>query len=416
MSSAIATSNSSWFATSWLVRWMGLGDKRTFDEQEFRRDVVRLLLLYRQSGYMRVEVDTLVRRTAKDAFITFRITEGPPVLVTELDITGVAGVLDTAALRRDLPLAVGDPFDRFLMQASADTIASRLRNSGYPDAEVLRNFTSDADSLRATVRFDAEPGTFTRIGAIRVAGLRHIDTTTVLRSLAVHPHEMFRQNQLYESQRELYGLGLFNSATVSLADTGERGPGDSLATVLVQVTEGPRHRLRAGAGYGSVDCLRAQAGWTALNFLGGGRSLDLTARVSKLGIGAPTNIGLQKNLCYYLYDSTTVDHVERTSEQLNYSLGATLGQPAFFSPRHRASIGLFAERRSEYQAYVRQDVGANATVTFNARRTVPVSIGYGVSVGRTSADPAVYCSVFRVCTDSDRAFLAKTRRFAAVTV
>lgn len=416
LSSAIATTNSSWFATSWLVRWMGLGEKRTFDEQEFRRDVVRLILLYRQSGYMRVEVDTSVRRTAKDVFITFQIREGPPVRVTALEITGLAGVLDTGPLRRELPLAVGHPFDRFLMQASADTIATRLRNSGFPDAEVLRNFSSDADSLRATVRFDAVPGTFTRIGTIRVQGLARIDTTTVLRSLTLHPHDIFRQNQLYESQRELYGLGLFNSATVAVADTGVRGPADSVANLLVQVAEGPRHRLRAGVGYGSIDCLRAQAGWTGLNFLGGGRTLDLSARVSKIGVGSPTNIGLQQNLCYYLHDSTTADHVEPTSEKLDYSLGASLGQPAFLSPRHRASIGVVAERRSEYKEYVRQDVGANAIVTFNARRTVPVSIGYGMSVGRTSANPAVYCSVFRVCTDSDRTFLAKSRRFAAVTV
>src|SRR5579859_2134072 len=198
LSSAIATSNSSWFATSWLVRWLGLGAKRTFDEQEFRRDVVRLILLYRQSGYMRVEVDTSVRRTAKDVFITFQIREGPPVRVTALEITGLAGVMDTGRLRRELPLSVGHPFDRFLMQASADTIATRLHDSGYPDAEVLRNFTSDADSLRATVRFDAVPGTFTRIGTIQVQGLERIDSTTVLRSLTLHPHDVFRQNQLYE--------------------------------------------------------------------------------------------------------------------------------------------------------------------------------------------------------------------------
>lgn len=409
LSSAISTSNSSWFATSWLVRWLGLGEKRTFDEQEFRRDVVRLVLLYRQSGYMRVEVDTAVRRTAKDVFITFQITEGPPVRVTALAITGLEGVLDTTSLRRELPLAVGQPFDRFLMQASADTIATHLRNSGFPDAEVLRNFTSDADSLRATVRFDAVPGTFTRIGTIQVQGLDRIDTTTVLRSITLHPHDIFRQNQLYESQRDLYGLGLFNSATVAVADTGLRGPEDTLANLVVQVTEGPRHQLRAGAGYGSVDCFRAQAGWTALNFFGGGRSFDLSARVSKIGIGDPMNFGLQHTLCHYLHD-------DPTSDTVNYSIGATLGQPVFLSPRHRASIGVVAERRSEYNEYVRQDVGANATVTFNALRTVPVSVGYGVSVGRTTANPAVYCLVLFRCTEGDRSSLSKTRRFAAVTV
>src|SRR5213595_3021027 len=52
LSTAIVTTNSSTFATSPFLRWMGLGEKRTFDELEFRRDVIRLVLLYRQSGYM----------------------------------------------------------------------------------------------------------------------------------------------------------------------------------------------------------------------------------------------------------------------------------------------------------------------------------------------------------------------------
>jgi len=40
--------SSSWWATSWLVRWMGLGEKRYFNEVDSARDVVRLILLYRQ--------------------------------------------------------------------------------------------------------------------------------------------------------------------------------------------------------------------------------------------------------------------------------------------------------------------------------------------------------------------------------
>src|SRR5207302_5715772 len=131
--SAIATSSSSVFASLWLLRWMGLGEKRYFNELEFRRDVVRLVLLYRQSGYMDVVVDTVVRRAARDVWVTFRITEGEPVRVTRIDIRGLDSVTyDVRKLRRELPLQVGDPFDRYLFQASADTIASRLRNRGFP--------------------------------------------------------------------------------------------------------------------------------------------------------------------------------------------------------------------------------------------------------------------------------------------
>ncbi len=412
LGTAIATTGSSAFASWGLLRWMGLGEKRYFDELEFRRDVVRLLLLYRQSGYMDASVDTLVRRTAKDVWVTFRIFEGEPVRVTRIDIAGIdSATYDIRQLRRNLPLQVGDPFDRFLFQASADTLASWLRNRGYPWAEVLRNFDSDAATRQAQVSLEAVPGLASRIGEIVVRGVEQVDTATVLRMLSVHPRDPYREDLLYLSQRDLYGLGTFRAASVSLLDSAPPSggaAGDTLLRVLVRVAEGPLHGVRIGAGYGSVDCFRVQAGWAAHDFLGGGRALDVTGRVSKLGVGYPFDAGFRDDVCKYLEN----DH---TSDTLNYSVGVTLTQPAFINPRHTASVGVFAERRSEYQAYIRQSVGTNLAVTFNARRNVPITLGYSFSVGRTSADAAVYCSLFRVCDASDQDFLANPRRYAAVT-
>src|SRR5205823_13846224 len=118
LSSAIATTNSSAFATSPFLRWIGLGEKRSFNELEFRRDVVRLLLLYRQSGYMNAVVDTLVRREGRDVYLKFRIYEGDPVRLAALDVLGLDAILDVPRLKRDLPLQVGDPFNRALVQTS----------------------------------------------------------------------------------------------------------------------------------------------------------------------------------------------------------------------------------------------------------------------------------------------------------
>jgi outer membrane protein insertion porin family len=413
LESAIATTKSSDFASKWWLRWMGLGEKRYFDELEFRRDVVRLLLLYRQSGYMNAVIDTLVRRTAKDVWVKFRIYEGAPVRVTKLELLGIDSVgFDLRALRRQLPLQVGDPFDRFLFQASADTVALWLRNRGFPWADVLRNFDSDAATLSAQVTLEAVPGPRASIGAIAVRGLEHVDTGTVLRMLSIHPHDPYREDRLYQSQRDLYGLGVFRSASVGLRDTAPPAGGatDTLVGVLVRVAEGPSHGVRFGAGYGTVDCFRLQAGWSARDFLGGGRALDINGRVSKLGAGYPFDAGFRDRVVCQALQS------DFTSDTVNYNIGATLTQPAFLNPRHTASVGVFAERRSEFEAYVRQSVGANLALTFNARRSVPVTLGYSFSVGRTTAQPAVYCSLFRVCADSDQAFLSNSRRFAAVTM
>ena len=408
LSTAIATTNSSAFATSPFLRWLGLGEKRSFNELEFRRDVVRLMLLYRQSGYMNAVVDTLVRREGRDVYVKFRIYEGDPVRLAALDVLGLDSILDVRRWKRDLPLQVGDPFNRALFQASTDTIVSRLKNIGYPYADVLRNYDVDVAALRAVATLEAIPGPRMRVGQVLITGADKVDTATVRRMLSVRAGEWYRQDQLYLTQRDLYGLGMFRSVNVVLADTTPP-PGDSTVRVLVRLAEAPRHRIRAGAGYGSLDCFRVQSGWTAYDFLGGARALDLTGHLSKLGVGAPINGGFKNNVCGFLHD-------DPTSDTVNYAATLTLRQPAFLSPSHTASLAIFAERRSEFKAYTRQAVGANLAVTFNARRNVPVTVGYGYSVGRTTADPAVYCLRFLLCNESDQAFLANRRPFGAITI
>ena len=410
LESAIATTRSSWWASSRFVRWLGLGEKRYFNEVEFRRDVVRLILLYRQSGYMNAVVDTLVRRTPRDVYVTFRIHEGEPVRVVRLDVTGVDGIIDIAELKSDLPLQVSDPFNRFLMQASADTIVNRLRNGGYPYAEVLRNFDSEAGVLRAEVTLDAQPGPRMRIGEVTIRGLRDVDTATVRRVMSVRPGNEFRQEALYQTQRDLYGMGVFNSVNVVLIDSVApqgRVPSDSVR-VLVQVVEGPRHQVRIGAGYGSVECFRVQSGWSAHDFLGGARTLDVSGRVSKLG-GVPKGSTGLNQLCNPFGGRWTFD-------TLNYSLGLTIRQPAFLSRSHVGSLGFLAERHSEFSVYTKEAIGANADVTFNARGRLPVTVGYGYSFGRTNASAGVYCFLFRLCDAGSQDFLRKRRGFGAVTV
>src|SRR5262245_30522365 len=100
IATAIVTTSSSFFARNFLVRWLGLGEKRYFDEQEVRRDVVRIEVLSRRSGYPQAQIDTAVVRDPLNVFITFRITEGPPIRVVKLSTNGLDSLTDD--LRRQV--------------------------------------------------------------------------------------------------------------------------------------------------------------------------------------------------------------------------------------------------------------------------------------------------------------------------
>ena len=408
LATVIATTSSSWFATSSLVRWMGLGEKRYFDEVEFRRDVLRLIAFYRQGGYLEVQVDTAVRREANDVFLTFRIQEGRPTVVDSFLVTGLDGYARRNEVLEDLPLAVGDPFDRLRMLAAADTIVHRLRDRGYASAQVFRNFNVDQQARRAEISFDVVTGQYARFGEVRVQGANEVDTSLIRRLIAARPGREFREQDLYESQRTLYRTEMFRFISVGV-DSARFQPGDSSVPVSVQVNEGDFRRIRTGLGYGTNDCLRFGAGWTARNWLGGGRLFDLSGSLSKVGIGSPLNWGLGENICHPLINDSI------GSSLVNYSAAATLRTPAFVDPYNTASYSLFAERRSEFEVYRREEQGASFGVTRVTPRHIPVSLTYRLAFGQTVASAGTFCAFFRACTADDVNQLRERRRLATLT-
>jgi len=92
LAASIATTNSGWFARTAPFRWFGLGERRYFSDVDFQRDVLRLEVLYKQSGFPDVEVDTLVQRTPEDIYLTFVITEGEPVRVDSFGVNWLDSV------------------------------------------------------------------------------------------------------------------------------------------------------------------------------------------------------------------------------------------------------------------------------------------------------------------------------------
>ena len=411
LASAISTTSSSWFATAPVVRLLGLGEKRYFNQREFERDVIRLAILYKRSGFPNVTIDTLVRREPEDIYITFDITEGAPIVVDSMAVQGLDAV--PGELRQevlvDLPLRPGDVFNRYLMQANADSIVRRLRDEGYPAAEVFTSFATQAGELTADLTFDVEPGAPAVFGDVRVEGIAGVDTAVVLDLMAARQGREFSQSDLFESQRNLYSSDLFRIATVGI-DSSRYEYGADSVPIVVQVAEARRYRVRGSLGYGTNDCFRGTAGLSVRNFLGRGRILDLSTRVSKVGVGSPTDWGMENRICSQLVEDSI------GSRLMNYGVNAAFRRPAFLSPNNTITYALFAERRSEFAAYLREDVGGNITIARETpNRRLPLSLSYTLSYGKTEATAAIFCAFFNTCLAEDIDRLRERRRFALLT-
>ncbi|MFI5211171.1 MAG: autotransporter assembly complex family protein, partial [Gemmatimonadales bacterium] len=344
----------------------------------------------------------------KYAWITFEITEGPPVVVTSFTVTGLDSLPRSAKLTEDLPLRVGKPFNRFLFQASADSILRRLRDIGYPSADVLRNFTVDKVARTAVASLDVLPGRFAVFGGVSVVGAKQVDSTLIREMLVANPGDPYSQGDLAESQHNLARTELFRYAAVTL-DSASFQYNDSIAPVLVRVGEGRRYKASGGLGYATEDCFRASASWTDRNAFGTAHQFQLAAHLSKIGVGDPLNWGLENSICSALKQDSI------GSSLLNYTVTASMRQPRFVAPRTEATYSIFASRTSEFQIYLREEIGGAFQVVWLAKPSLPVSFAYRASFGRTFATAATYCAFFFACTAQDTAQLAQGQLGATLT-
>ena len=385
--------------------------RRCLDRNELPKDRARLVIFYRRRGYPDATVDTVVRASGRGVEVNFQIHEGLPTRLQSLVIEGLDSVANRASITRSLPIRAGQRFDRVNLEAARDSIARRLRNSGYPRAEVTNTFDID-DSLRiAHDTIEVETGPFTRIGDVTVDVVpfnqekQQIPDKIVKRIIGINAGRVYREDDLLDAQRNLYRTEVYQHVSI-IPDTATSST-DSIVDIRALLAENTTHSARLGAGYGTLDCFRVTGELSNYNFLRRARRLDLTTRLSKIGRGDPLS-GLD-NLCPQA-------RRDPFSRQLNYYVGATLRQPVYSRSNFFPSLTLFSERASEYNAYLRTTtIGAIASVEWRRFRTYPVTYAYSLDIGRTEAQPALFCAVFNVCAQQDRAKLQQNQRLAVVS-
>ena len=386
--------------------------RHCLDRNELPKDRARLVIFYRRRGFSDATVDTLVKSVRSGVEVSFVIHEGAPTRLQSLVIQGLDSVRDRSSIIRGLPIRAGQRFDRVNLEAARDTIARRLRNSGYPRAEVNNTFEVDEAQRLAFDTINVSPGPFTRLGNLDIQVVpfekkpQQVPDRVVRRIIGLDSGRVYREEELLDAQRTLYRTEAYQHVSI-IPDTAI-GPADSIIDIKAVLAENTTRSARLGAGYGTLDCFRVTAELSNYNFVRTARRLDLTTRVSKIGTGDPIS-GLNA-LCPQA-------RRDPFSKKLNYYVGATLRQPVFSGLALLPTITLFSERISEYNAYLRTTtIGSVASLEWRRWPLVPVTFAYSLDLGRTEAQPALFCAVFNVCDLEDRRRLQQTQRLAVASV
>ena len=399
--------------SAWARRYLYLPFtvKHCLDRAELPNDRARLIIFYRRRGYPKVTVDTVVKELAPGAVeVQFKINEGPPMILRSFVVQGLDAVPDKARIIRGLPVRGGGRFDRFALDAAADTVRQRLHNDGYPRADAVNRFTVNDTTLSAWDTLSVTPGPRAKIGAIKInvipldsAKGQQIRTRIVRRIMGLDSGQLFRENEIIDAQRALYQTEAYQHVSITPDSNA-----DTLVTLYTSLAEAQMHAARVGAGYGTLDCFRLTGEYTNYNFLKGARRLDLTTRVSKIGIGKP--LDGTPGFC-------PAAKKDIFSNRLNYYVGATFRQPLFLGLRTVPTITVYSQRVSEYNAYLRTTaIGGVASVIWRGLTRTPITLAYSMDLGRTEAQPALFCALFNLCEATERERIQRTQQLAVLSL
>lgn len=387
-----------------VTDWGFAHDRSYLNEADLPADALRLRVFYRRRGFRAVKVDTAVERADGDARVTFRIEEGEPTRLGELEVEGLEGDVAPEAVRRRFPLQPGDRLDLLELEQGKGRIVEWLQNRGYPDATVLTEYFIPAGERTAELTLDVQPGSRMRVGEIRIEGAEGLGHEVVRRVLTFESGEWYRRSAILESQRSLYQLGALRFADI---ETRPGARSDTLADVVVSVTPARERTVRAGVGATTAECARTEASFVHRNFPSGARRLRLTGRLS--------NLFAQELGGSFPCTAVGEDEVFR---ELNYSLRADYQIPYFLSSRNDLEAALFLERETVPDLFVRTSRGGELSLTRRLRPRMPLVLGWRPELTGFDARSAdvFFCVNFGFCQPEDISVLTRAQWLSPVSL
>jgi len=270
--------------------WQLWKPRPPFDQATLEADMLRITDAYRENGRYRATSSYTLLWNEKHDEVTVAITvdEGPAVTLESwtIDLGELPGEPSRwpKLLLDDLPLKKGEVFTITLYGTAKRKLLQGMWDQGFADATVSGGGDVDLATETAEIHWVAHPGPRVRIGQVRIEGAETVKESVVRDELAFKSGDLYSDSALQQSQRQVSDLGLFRSVLILGVPSEDEslGPDKVLRPIVVKLEERPLRSVRLGAGYGTEDKLRLQAGWRHRNMFGRADPLDVTASWSSI--------------------------------------------------------------------------------------------------------------------------------------
>lgn len=216
-------------------------------------DVDAIATLYQSNGFSKVkitpevkDVDTPGRSKYAHISVRYAVDEGVQQRIGNYQITGLDKVKQEDLISM-LSTVSGQPYSAANIVSDRDAILSYYLSRGFDHAQVaIQQKASSADANVIDVTMHITEGDQIFVNKVLVSGLHYTRPSTVQERIRIHPGDPLNQTALYDTQRQLYDLTLFNEVNTAVQNPN----GDELRkNVLVQFKEAKRWDVTYGVGF-----------------------------------------------------------------------------------------------------------------------------------------------------------------------
>jgi len=259
-----------------------------YHESRMQEDLRNLIMFYQREGFIAVRISAMLDKDErkKKLSIQYRIVEGPPVIITGIDYVFLHEPADLDHLQKVLKKVRSKLESRLrirfrdeLIQNDLEKITTAFTNEGYAYATVKIRPDLGEDRTSVALTFEIDVGPVCHFGPVVLQNDSSRTGRLIKKQVSFRPGQIYRQERLQSTQRQIYGLGFFQFVTV-------KAMMDSSATnvlpVSIQARRAPKRTVKIGAGYSREDELRVFLDFRRLAFLGGARRLEVLAKHSAL--------------------------------------------------------------------------------------------------------------------------------------
>ncbi len=190
---------------------------------------------YRLNGFSEAKIGTPVVVPKADGTMTvdYPIAEGPQTLVTDIKIEG-AEKFGAKTLPK-LITTPGDPLNPANVRADVVTLQTFYGERGYAEVQVSPRVDVSPDKTASHVAYTIAEGPRVEVGEVVVRGNTFTKPSVVLRKSELQKGEPFSYTNIFEAQRNLYRLGIFQRVDVQ---PEQAGTSVGSRNVVIAVEEG----------------------------------------------------------------------------------------------------------------------------------------------------------------------------------